>query len=192
MSGRLTSSGFTACYIALSRWRGTNTNGVRSADTRVGAVRPPIGVRRCATARGAGTPGVSPLVPYAITRPAHRDTVSVEDDSPARRRADHLTAAVRDASCVGCPANDSSIAGTRAGLVLGYRISAARLKQQAQANKNWHKWLQRDLPFVLRFWSTREYRCRHGKRSSLGGQPDPWRNVTRAPPSERTGFSEKD
>lgn len=142
--GRL-ASGLAACRIALSRRRGTNANVVRSADTRVGAVRPPIGVRRCTTARRTRAPGVAALVPNAMTRPTHRDTLSVESDAPAGRRADHFTAAVLDASRVGSPASDSSVPGLSTRLIVGLGISNPGQKQQAQAQDDRRKWSHLDL-----------------------------------------------
>lgn len=99
-------------------------------------MRPSIDVCCRATPRGTGTPSVSSLVPNAITRSTHRSTVPVEDDSPARRRADHVPAAILDANGVRCAANHSSIPGSRTGLVVGFGIPDASLKQQAQAYDN--------------------------------------------------------
>lgn len=109
-------------------------------------MRPPIGVVRCTTARRGRTPCVSSLVPNAITRSTHRDAVSVEDNSPAGRRANNFTAAVLDTRRVGRPANDASVPSLSTGLIMGLGISNARLKQNAQAQGNWREWSHRDFP----------------------------------------------
>jgi hypothetical protein len=176
-SGRPT-LGQEACYIVLSRRHRTNADVAGSADTRVGAVGSPIDVGRRPTSRRARTPNVSSRVPYAITRPTHSSTVTVEDDSPTRRGADHGTAAILDASRVRRPASDSSIPGSGTSLVVGRNILASGLKQQAQANKNWHKWSQRQLPVAQWFWSCQDHGCHVAERFPLSGLRDPWCNVT--------------
>ena len=151
---------------------------------------PPIDVRRRATARRTGTPGLSSLVLDAVARPAHWGTEPVEKNSPSRRRADHFAATVSNAGRVGCPANHAPIPGSRAGLVLGDRLLAERLQQQTQANKDWHIGFHVEFPWIWWLGFGRADRCRLSQRSSLHGKANAGDKATRAPRRQVTGFDD--